>query len=66
MKELDINKMVNRFLSWKLPSDFYPDGGISLTRTFSPDDPFRPLGTNLFNAGQAKEMIEYMLKDDDE
>jgi len=62
MMKLDINKMVDNFLSWKLPSDFSPDGGISYEPyTIAPK--WRPMGTNLFNAGQAKAMIEAMLVD---
>lgn len=60
---IDINKMVSNFLSWKLPSDFYPDGGISFTTSYLPSSPHWASGTNLFHAGQAKEMIEVMLKD---
>jgi hypothetical protein len=52
--------MVDNFLSWKLPSDFSPDGGISYEPyTIAPK--WRPMGTNLFHAGQAKAMIEAML-----
>ena len=58
---INIDKMVSNFLGWKLPADFYPDGGISLTGTYSHDDQYRPSGTNLFDAVQAKEMIEAML-----
>ena len=58
----DIAKMVDRFLAWKLPKDFNPDGGI----TFTPEanvgtpHPYRhePMGTNLLNGVQAKAMLE--------
>ena len=52
--------MVNRFLTWKLPEDFAPDGGIS----FGPlpyqthSNPHWPTGTNLLTADQAREMFE--------
>jgi hypothetical protein len=68
--KLDINKMVDNFLQWKLPSDFSPDAGISFEPEFNHDYMARqgkppmkhnPIGTNLFNAGQAKAMIEHML-----
>lgn len=63
-----IDKMVDRFLGWKLPKDFYPDAGIS----FKPSQPYEgdkygndsywPIGTNLFTAEQAREMIKHMLE----
>ena len=54
-----IERMVTKFLCWKLPEDFAPDAGIRFT-------PWRlplcwPVGTNLFTAVQAKQMIEHML-----
>lgn len=53
------NDMVDRFLSWRLPDDFYPDGRVSFSR---PDDPASwPVGTNLLTATQAKAMLEYVL-----
>lgn len=69
MSKTIIDKMVNRFLGWKLPKDFYPDAGIS----FTPTNPYEgdafgnswwPVGTNLFTADQAKQMFEYALGDD--
>ena len=62
-----IDEMVNRFLSWSLPDDFHPDGGIEFNRESAYDHPdtgrhkFKPTGTNLFHAGQAREMIEHIL-----
>lgn len=62
-----VEHMVNRFLAWKLPEDFRPDGGIQ----FDPDgvtklDPrnrrYEPNGTNLLDARQAKAMVRYMLE----
>lgn len=59
-----IAMMADRFLSWKLPEHFAPDGGI----TFKPTKPYNynelgwwPVGTNLLTAEQAKDMIRYML-----
>lgn len=57
-----VGKMVDRFLGWKLPKDFYPDCGISFDGR-GPDargyDRGWPTGTNLLHAGQAKEMFEH-------
>lgn len=63
---VNINKTVDKFLSWKLPSDFYPDCGISFEQYSNPDnDRYKalrePIGTNLFTATQAKEMFEQCL-----
>lgn len=62
-----IKEMVNRFLGWKLPKDFYPDCGISFTPESDYDHPqfgrykFEPIGTNLFTAGQARAMFMHCL-----
>ena len=60
-----IKHMVDRFLSWKLPKDFWPDGGIEFHRIHSGHDglpvPFEPVGTNLFTANQAESMVRHML-----
>lgn len=54
-------QMVNRFLGWKLPEDFQPDAGISYKKPENPHP--RPVGTNLFTATQAEEMLDYVLSD---
>ena len=69
-EQAKVDKMVARFLNWKLPENFKPDAGI----TFNPEynieymamlgePPMRhePTGTNLFDADQAREMIQHML-----
>src|SRR5438132_946115 len=59
--EDQIKHMVDRFLSWKLPENFNPDGGISFKRTFNEHTAFpmkhEPSGTNLFDATQADAMV---------
>jgi len=57
---MNIENIVNRFLSWELPEDFYPDAGISFDR----DSGHEPTGTNLFDYGQAEEMVRYILADE--
>jgi hypothetical protein len=56
--------MVSRFLSWKLPSAFSPDAGISFKPTYNENTPWpgrhEPTGTNLFDATQAAEMVRHM------
>jgi len=59
---VDIEKAVSRFLGWKLPATFSPDGGASFKPPYPPDSPHRPTGTNLFNADEARQMLEYVLE----
>ena len=65
-----IDKMVDRFLGWKLPEDFHPDAGISFSPYFNveynakrgkPPQRHDPIGTNLFTADQARTMFEHCL-----
>jgi hypothetical protein len=66
MTNKQITYMVERFLGWKLPQNFNPDGGISFTPTGNTGTPHEykhnPVGTNLFDATQAEEMVHYMLE----
>ena len=60
------DEMVNRFLSWRLPSSFNPDCGISFKRTYNESSPYgpaehEPTGTNLLDAVQARAMLEHVL-----
>lgn len=64
--EAQIKHMVDRFLQWRLPDNFSPDGGISFEPKFkegSDGDYFRhePVGTNLLDANQAAEMVRFMI-----
>ena len=63
--ERQIKSMVDRFLGWKLPENFSPDGGISFQKTANENTSHErknePTGTNLFDALQAEEMVRYML-----
>ena len=73
MTEKQIDEMVDRFLSWELPEDFCPDCGISFEGavTIALDGKkvtrkeagpgWWPVGTNLFTADQAREMIKHLL-----
>ena len=53
-----IKQMVDRFLSWRLPDNFNPDGRVR----FEPptERQLWPTGTNLFDAQQAETMIRYL------
>lgn len=46
------DELVNRFLTWPIPANVYPDG--------TPGQPGRT-GTNLLNAEQAKAMLQHVL-----
>lgn len=65
MTDDQVKRMVERFLAWKLPSDFSPDAGISFKAEFNEDTPWpmrhEPAGTNLFNYTQAEAMVRHML-----
>jgi hypothetical protein len=67
MTEAQIKHMVDRFLGWKLPENWSPDGGVSFTRFGNAGTPHQyenlPSGTNLFDAQQADAMVRYMLED---
>jgi hypothetical protein len=61
----DVAHMVNRFLGWKLPREFAPDGGITFHRKNPKgfDLPHCwPVGTNLLTTDQARAMFEYCLQ----
>lgn len=71
MTDEQIKRMVSRFLAWKLPANFNPDGGISFERDYNvafnaangqPPSVHEPVGTNLFTATQAEAMIRHMLE----
>lgn len=67
MTEDQIKKMAERFLTWRLPEDFNPDGGISFKKTYNDltDHPMKhePTGTNLFNFEQAIAMVRHMAEE---
>ncbi len=57
-----INHAVDAFLGWHLPNNFNPDGGIVFDPIYNKGTPYQnrhyPLGTNLFDADQARDMFE--------
>ena len=58
--------MVSRFLCWRLPETFNPDGGISFKAAYNEHTahPMKhePIGTNLFDGTQADAMVRHMLQ----
>jgi hypothetical protein len=64
-KAMDMDAITSRFLQWKLPENFNPDGGITFERDYNQNTPWpakhEPVGTNLFTFEQAKAMFEYVL-----
>lgn len=70
LQKQQVSNMVNRFLGWRLPEDFQPDAGITFEKEYNvsynanegrPPSIHEPVGTNLFNAQQAEEMVNYLL-----
>lgn len=65
MTDEQIKHMVNRFLNWKLPENFNPDGGISFEPTINAHTEWpsnqEPTGTNLFDYTQAEAMVRHMI-----
>lgn len=66
-----IRHMVNRFLGWRLPDPWRPDGGIEFKPEFNVEymasqgkPPMRhePTGTNLFDYKQSTAMVRYMVE----
>lgn len=66
MTEEQIKHMVSRFLMWKLPEHFRPDGGITFEPNYNQNTPWpakhEPSGTNLFDAAQTDAMVRHMLE----
>lgn len=71
MTEDQIKHMANRFLGWKLPQNFRPDGGISFQPEYNveynasrglPPERNQPSGTNLIGYTEAVEMVRYMVE----
>ena len=65
MTDDQIKHMVGRFLAWKLPEHFRPDGGVSFEPTYrgvgGTEYKREPVGTNLLDYTQAKAMVLHML-----
>ena len=67
MTDAQIKHMVERFLAWRLPEDFNPDGGVSFEKEFNKNSQFGPMkneptGTNLLDYTQATAMVRHILE----
>ena len=66
MTESQIKHMVSRFLAWKLPANFNPDGGVAFSPVSNAGTPYEnlyePSGTNLLDAVQAEAMVRHILE----
>jgi hypothetical protein len=66
MTEDQIKYMVNRFLGYRLPESFRPDGGVTFEKFGNKGTPHQytrePSGTNLLDADQATEMVRHMIE----
>lgn len=60
--EAVIKHMVNRFLAWRLPDTFSPDGGVRFSPPINLKATHWPTGTNLLDATQAEAMVRHMLE----
>ena len=58
-----LENAVTRFLGWRLPNDFEPDGGVSFV--YRGGISSWPCGTNLLTAAQAREMLRFVLNADE-
>lgn len=63
MTEDQIAHMRDRFLSWKFPKNFRPDGGIIYRRpNCDPSIDATPAGSNLLGVTQAERMIRHLVE----
>lgn len=66
MTEDQIKHMVSRFLCWRLPANFNPDGGVKFEKEVNGaprPEAWWPNGTNVFDADQATAMVRHMIED---
>lgn len=60
-KVADVDAMVNRFLSWRIPDSFGPDCYVTFDRDRAKANNMWPVGTNIFTADEAKAMLKHVL-----
>lgn len=66
MTDDQIKHMAQRFLMWKLPDSFNPDGGVAFSPVINEGTAFehryQPAGTNLLDATQAEAMVRHLIE----
>jgi hypothetical protein len=66
MTDEQIKYMAERFLSWRLPESFNPDGGVSFKKIANEGTSYAhtytPVGTNLLDFTQAQAMVRHMVE----
>ena len=66
MTDEQIKYMVDRFLNWKMPENWKPDGGITFEKFGNKGTPHQytrePSGTNILDAAQADAMVRHMIE----
>lgn len=64
LSDSQIRHMTERFLSWRLPDTFNPDGGIRFDPVVNKGTPYehrhQPSGTNLLGYTEAEAMVRHM------
>ena len=62
VSDVQVRAMVDASLRWRLPDDFAPDAGINFNPGPTQHLPHCwPVGTNLFTAAQAEQMLRYVI-----
>lgn len=65
MTNEQVKHMVDRFLGWRLPENFNPDGGVRFEREVNGGPrpaAWWPTGTNVFDCVQAEAMVRHMIE----
>lgn len=57
----NVRRMVDRFLAWKLPKNFSPDGFVKFDSESARNSFYWPSGTNILDSEQAREMFMHAL-----
>jgi hypothetical protein len=57
-----LDRMTNRFLTWRLPETFGPDCFVSFDRAGAKRNQSWPVGTNILTFDEARAMLEHILE----
>jgi hypothetical protein len=65
-RDEQVKHMTERFLGWRLPENFNPDGGVTFDPVYNKGTQYegrhQPVGTNLLDYTQAESMVRHMLE----